>query len=303
MARRQPGEQLARLGLLRAAVGELLDQVAGGGPHAALVLHRDPQVIKDAAQVGGEALGVVDVPELDVDPRLADRVRVGLRRAGIRMAGAVRRSRDVAVDAEHRVHDQQDVGAVPVELHRYRVDQVRHVVGDDVDNGLGPGQPRCSAARVDADGRAALRAARPERGVLRRGGGQPGRPRRDQVIGGDEPVVRGEEARQVADRPAQVPRRRHASVGGGPLARRLGDQFLPGVVRDLTRSRPRVPALPVHSFVMADTAPRCAVLHTGMRRRPRCPRGCAASEKSGSLSSRRAHIGALKRTDALLPTD
>ncbi len=51
VAGRQPGEQLAGLGLLRAAVGEQLDEVAGGGPHAALVLHRDPQVVEDAAQV------------------------------------------------------------------------------------------------------------------------------------------------------------------------------------------------------------------------------------------------------------
>ncbi len=90
-----------------------------------------------------------------------------------------------------------------------------------------------SAPGMTVTAGAALRAARTERGVLGGGGGQPGRPGGDQVLNGDEPVVRGKEARQVTDRPAQVPRRRHAPVSGGPLARRLGDQFLPGVVRDL----------------------------------------------------------------------
>ena len=73
MPGRHPGEQLARLRLFGAAVGQQLDQLAGGAAHPPLVLHRDPQIVEDAAQVSGEPLLVRDRAELDVDPRLADR--------------------------------------------------------------------------------------------------------------------------------------------------------------------------------------------------------------------------------------
>ena len=73
----QASSSLASVLLRAAGVGEQLDQVAGGGPHAPLVLHRDAQVVKDAAQVGGEPLGIVNGAELDVHPGLADRVGAG----------------------------------------------------------------------------------------------------------------------------------------------------------------------------------------------------------------------------------
>ena len=225
VAGRQPGEQLAGLGFLRTArVGEHLDEVAGGGPHAALVLHRDPQVVEDPPQVAGQVV-VVDVTEFDVDPGLSDGVRVLVR--GVRAVGV---SCHVPVDGEQRVHDEQDVGAVPVELHRHRVDQVRHVVGDDVDDGARLSE-RGFVPACDADRRAALRAACAQGGVLCGGRGQPGGAGGHQVFDGDAPVVRGEEAKRVTDRLAgDAPRRGRISVRGGPLTRRLGDQFLSGVV-------------------------------------------------------------------------
>ena len=98
---------------------------------------------------------------------------------------------------------------------------------------------------ADADGRAALRAVRAECGVPRRRCRQPDRPGGDQVLDGDEPVVRAEEVRQVTHHPACVFRGGNATVRGdlrggaavdvGPQFRRLGDQFVPDVVRGLLR--------------------------------------------------------------------
>ena len=196
MPGRQPGEQFARLRLLRAAVGQRLDEFAGGAAHPPLVLHRDPQVIEDTAQVCGEALLVRYLAELDVDPRLADRPVAG-------QGDRVRRAGHVPAHDEHRVHDQPDVGGVPVELHRHRVDQVRHVVGDDVDDGPGGGEraadPGARLGRADADDRTALRAGRAERGLPGGRLGQPIRAGRDQVLKGHPPVIRGQEGEPVAD--------------------------------------------------------------------------------------------------------
>ena len=143
---------------------------------------------------------------------------------------------------QHRVDDQADVGPVPVELHRHRVDQVRHVVGDDVDDGARGGQraadPGGRLGRADADDRTALRAGRAERGVPGGRLGQPVRAGRDQVLKRHPPVVRGQEGEPVIGR-AESSATRPATLATWPGVRpecgRLGQQRRPRVVPDVVR--------------------------------------------------------------------
>ena len=231
MAGRQPGQQLAGLRLLRVAdVGEPGDQFAGGRPHPPLVLHGDPQVIQHPAQVRGELDGIAGVGQLHVDPGLLDRAggRLG---ADVRLHGPVRDACHVPLHGEQRMDDQPDVGQVPVELHRHRVDQVGHVIGDDVDDRASAGQ-RGLAGLAGRDGRAALRAAGAERRVPGRDRRHALRPGRGEVLCLRQPVVRGEEAGQVAHGPAGVTRRGYLAVPGRPQRRRFGEHCLPGVVRE-----------------------------------------------------------------------
>jgi hypothetical protein len=71
-----------------------------------------------------------------VQERLADGVAgVGVGRQHLdQLAGLV------AADRDHRVDRQVDDQAVAVQLHRHRVDQERHVVGDDLHDRV-PGAP------------------------------------------------------------------------------------------------------------------------------------------------------------------
>src|SRR5204863_297989 len=65
----------------------------------------------------------------------------------------------VAEDADDRVDDQVDAVATAVELHSHRVDEERHVVGDDLDGGVGRAPAVLVELRVvDADLRRAERA-------------------------------------------------------------------------------------------------------------------------------------------------
>ena len=152
---RQPGEQLAGLGFLRAGVGEPFDQVPGDRPHrrwSSIAPRRSSRTRRrSAARPAGSSGG-----RPRRGSRTRDRVRVRVGPDRHRLAGAVRGPGHVPAHGKQRVHDQADVGVVPVELHRDRVDQVGHVVGDDVDEVPAPVSE--ASARPDADRRPALRA-------------------------------------------------------------------------------------------------------------------------------------------------
>ena len=77
--------------------------------------------------------GSVCAVDLGVDHRLGDRPVGGVGPGG---RTSLQRAALVAVDGDHRVDDQVDAEAVAVQLHRHRVDQERHVVGDDLDCGV-----------------------------------------------------------------------------------------------------------------------------------------------------------------------
>ena len=128
-----------RLGLLgggrvdrRGVLVELRGQVARLGAHRLPVLGRGADLVEDLfdtpAQVV-EELPVVLAADLGVEDRLGDRVIV--------FAVGFENLEDLAVlvaaDPHHRVDDQVDAVALAREVHRHRVDDERHVVGDDLD--------------------------------------------------------------------------------------------------------------------------------------------------------------------------
>ncbi len=101
-------------------------------------------------------VGVRDQVDLDVHPRLGDRVRGRGRRVRERQDLVQLTSHRVAADHDDRVHHPLDLHTAAGQLGGDRVDQVRHVVGDDLHDGDRTGPPVVRAGRVeDAHGRAA----------------------------------------------------------------------------------------------------------------------------------------------------
>ena len=217
------------LGLVGAGrPAEIAGQPAGHRAHPLLVLHGDPYVVEHMAQFGREPIGrhpVPGRPELDVDPGLGD--LAGPHRAVARLVQGIRvcvaaNAEDPAQGAGHvpahpqqRVHDHLDLGLVPVQLGGDRVDQVGHVVDDDVHDQAGP------ADRVqlrvgwlaDLDHGPALRPGQAEPGVRLGDRRQPRR--RSQVLGGDALVI---SAQVAGDAVAPAPVARPPRTGSGPSA-------------------------------------------------------------------------------------
>jgi hypothetical protein len=170
---------------------------AGHRAHPRLVLDRDPHVVEHVAELGRELVGghlVPGRPELHVDPGFGDLAGFGLARNIGRGIGAdtqdsAQRAGHVPAHPQHGVHQQHDLGLVPVQLGGDRVDQVRHVVADDVDDQAGP----ADRVQLGVRGLANLDQGPP----LRPGQAQPGvrlghrrQPRRrSQVLGGDALVI------------------------------------------------------------------------------------------------------------------
>ncbi len=131
----QPLEERTRFGELlrvdgRRALGELGDDVPGALPHRPPVLDGGAHVAEDAAQVVAELLDrrrVGQPVELDVDQRLV----APIVRSDLEQPAAV-----VAAQPHDRAHDEVDRPPVPAHLHRDRVDEERHVVVHDLDDGV-----------------------------------------------------------------------------------------------------------------------------------------------------------------------
>ncbi len=183
--------------------------------HLRVVLHRHPHVEQHPLQVllqlgQGHARGGVD---LDVRPRLGDLV-VLVPGVPQRPDHFPQRAGDVPADQELRVDDVEAVQPVPGELHRHRVDEERHVVGDDVDGAARLLQRRAHAPRAHPHQGAALRALGRHPGVLGRHPGHPGRPGVEEFLGRHLPVVGAEEVAHVADSAAVLLGRLRCQLGG-----------------------------------------------------------------------------------------
>ena len=88
----------------------------------------------------GGVLVVGDPVDLDVHPRLADRVlRAPATEPSSTGITACSCAGDVAADVELRVDHHVHVAVLAGQLHRQRVDEERHVVGDDLDDGVAAG--------------------------------------------------------------------------------------------------------------------------------------------------------------------
>ena len=158
---------------------ELVGQPAGHRTHPRLVLDGHPHVVEHVAQVGGQLVGadpVLGRPELDVDP--------GLGSSSPAAASVVvpthtedlaQRAGHVPVHPQQRVHQQLDLGLVPVQFGGDRVDEVGHVVGDDVHHQARPAyRVQVGIARLaDLHQGPALRPAQAQPRVRLRHRGQP----------------------------------------------------------------------------------------------------------------------------------
>ncbi len=156
----QPVEQLqAVLHLGRVERRRVDREVVGGGDgqgaHLRLVLDRAAHVVEDAQQVGLQQRprGRVGLAvDLDVHPRL------GQGQAGdVHLVGAEELAGHVAADPHLGVHDQAGAELVAFDLVGDRVDQVGHVVGDDLDHR----GARVAAVLVERRGTSTRTSARP----------------------------------------------------------------------------------------------------------------------------------------------
>ena len=196
----QPFEELDRLGDLadrqRRRIGlELGDHLGDPRPHGAPVLHGGAHVaehVGDRPHDLGAARLVVDALDVDVDEAFAQRApgRGPGPLEGDELAGGV------ALDGEHRMHDQANVDAALGQLAQHRVDQERHVVVDDVENRGGP-QPLVLGAhggRFQPHLRGAGLALRQERPRVRRQVGELARVVAHEILGHRARQQRGDEA-------------------------------------------------------------------------------------------------------------
>ena len=180
--------------------------------HGAPVLDRGPDVVERAAHLLGhrvEHLLLGLAIGLDVDDRLDDRSLVLLLDGEEPL--------DAAVLGPAEAHHGMDgeVVRVPasVEHHPHRVDQERHVVGDDLDDGMG----RLPAVLldlgvVDPDPGSARGTSPGEVEVRRRGAVEIVRLAFREVVGRDARVVPGDEGQDEIE-----------VLGTHPLARERGD--------------------------------------------------------------------------------
>ncbi len=233
----EPLEQRLALGDLRLGqrwrvLLEVRDDRARPVLHGRPVLDRRPDVTEHTSYVVGEQHALVALlgqpVDLDVHPRLAHGVRVRRRRAGRHRVEGDQLPVAVTLDVERRVQYQVGVAVLARQLHGERVDQERHVVGDDLDHGVPARRPAVLShgRRVDADlGRAGL----PFGGevVVRRVGAI------DvdvgsvvQLLGADVAVVRRQQGHEVVAR-----RRRGALAVAGHLGGLLDDLVAVSVVR------------------------------------------------------------------------
>ena len=152
---REPPQQVPPLGDLGVGQRELLlveliDEGEHHGMHLGPVLDGHADVGQYPLQRLLEGCGVVlvaDPGDLDLHPRLADRALGCGHRAVLDARDAAQLAGDVALDVHLRVDHDPDVAVLVGELHGERVDEERHVVGDDLDRAVAAGRPALVAVR------------------------------------------------------------------------------------------------------------------------------------------------------------
>ena len=157
---------------------EVIGQAPRHRLHPRLVLDRDAHVVQHVAQVGGELVAgdpVLGQRDLDVDPGL-DQL-AGRGRGLLVIAHAedpAQGAGHVAAHAQHRVHERLDLGPMTVQPGRDRIDQVEHVVDDDVHHQARGHRVQVGLARLaDVDHGPALRPVQADPGVSLGHRGQP----------------------------------------------------------------------------------------------------------------------------------
>ena len=192
--------------------------------HRGPVLHGCPHVVEGGEHLRAhrvERLLLGLVVGLDVDDRLDDGpFRLVVERKERFDAVAV-----AAAQAHHRMDDEMARVPASVHHHPHRVDEERHVVGDDLDDGVGRLPAVLLDLRVvDPDLRRAGRAPPGEVQVRRRRAVEVVRPAFGEVVGRDSRVVPGDEGQHEVD-----------VLAAHPLTRQRGH-----VVHELHRLRRRL---------------------------------------------------------------
>jgi hypothetical protein len=195
--RRVHAQVLGGLHGQRAHLPEVLDRVAHVGEHAL-------QVGLDRLERRVVGLAV----DLDVDPRLDQHL------AGhVLLAAAEHPARHVAAHPHLGVDHQVHAEVVPVELHRDRVDQERHVVGDHLDHRVA-GVPAVLVQRrgVGPDHGPALGAELGELSLGHRGTVHVNGVAGEQVLRRDMPIVEPQEGQRLLG--AHMVTAHRATLGG-----------------------------------------------------------------------------------------
>ena len=167
--------------------------------HAAPVLDRSPDVVERGAHLRrhrvehlllGLAIG------LDADHRLDDGSLAGFVDGTDRNDAAV----FPAMEPHHGVDHEMARVPAPVQDHAHRVDQEGHVVGDDLDDGMGRLPAVLLDPRVvDPDLRRARRTPPGEVEVRRRGAVEIARLAFGEVVGRDARVIPGDEGQDEVE--------------------------------------------------------------------------------------------------------
>ena len=130
----QPAQEIVVLGEVgRMAGREIGDGVEAGAPHRPPVLDRQPHLGQHAGKGGGEfveRLGIGLAVDLDMHHRFGSRPLAGLGRDAQKIAV------EVAPRRQHGMGQQVDGDLAAIELVGDRIDQERHVVVDDLHDGV-----------------------------------------------------------------------------------------------------------------------------------------------------------------------
>ncbi len=114
---------------------QFVDHGSDRGAHGGPILHRLAHVLEDAAEILLEALEQRRIA-LPIDLDMHEAFGLGVRCRLAAHGDAAEPARGVALHGEDRMDREVDREAVPIELHGHAVDQKRHVVGDDLDDGM-----------------------------------------------------------------------------------------------------------------------------------------------------------------------
>ncbi len=186
----------------RRGLAQVADDVAHLQAHPLPVLDRLADVAQHALQLGRDrvhVLVVADPADLDVHPRLTLGAVGRWRRLVVRAGDGLEVAGDVTADVELRMDDEVDVTLLTGQLHDHRVDEERHVVGDDLHHRVATGRPAVlgQGRREDMDAGGPLRShlgqavVRDQRAVQLLGGAV------HHVLDGDVAVVGVEEGGDV----------------------------------------------------------------------------------------------------------